>query len=139
MMFRHVLVAYDGSQISERAFRAGVEMAQAFGGRVRVVSVIPVPASPLGNVIPVAVEDERAWVANALAELTRSVPAGVCAIETDIVFGAPAAALLDQAREHDVDHIVLGRTGKGAMERVLIGSVSREVANHAKVAVTLVP
>lgn len=137
-MFQHLLVAYDGSEVSKRAFDVAVELARAFKGRVRVVSVIELPPSTL-DAMPVVVEDERTWVVNAVAALLRSVPAGICAIESEIVCGAPASALLEQAAFHSVDHIVLGRTGKGAVQRWLLGSVSRDIVSRAKVGVTLVP
>ncbi len=137
-MFHHLLVAYDGSDVSKRAFDVAVELARAFKGRLRVVSVIALPPSPL-DALPVVVEDERTWTANALAALVRSVPPSTCAIDSEVVFGAPASALLEQAAAHGVDHIVLGRTGKGAVQRLLLGSVSRDVASGARVGVTLVP
>jgi len=137
-MFQHILVAYDGSEVSERAFRTAVALAQAFSGRVRVVSVCEVPPAPL-DALPVAIEDERAWIENALAGLVRSVPASECAVDSELAFGVPANALLDQASMHAVDHIVLGRTGKGAVQRLLLGSVSRDIVTRSKVGVTLVP
>lgn len=137
-MFQHLLVAYDGSEASERAFRFAVDLAHAFKGRVLVVSVIELPLSQL-DALPVVVEDERTWVTNALAALVRTVPAGHCPVDSELAFGKPANALLEQVALHDVDHIVLGRTGKGAVQRLLLGSVSRQVVDRAKVGVTLVP
>ena len=137
-MFQHILVAYDGSEVAERAFRVAVALAHAFNGRVRVVSVCELPPSPL-DALPVAIEDERTWIENGLADLVRSVPASECAVDSEVAFGIPAKVLLDQAVMHAVDHIVLGRTGKGGVARLLLGSVSRDVASRAKVGVTLVP
>ena len=137
-MFQHILVAYDGSDASERAFRVAVALARAFKGRLRVVAVCELPASPL-DAVPVVVEDQRTWTENALAGLVRSVPPEECAIDSEVGFGVPAKVLLDQAAAHAVDHIVLGRTGKGGIARFLLGSVSRDVSGAAKVGVTLVP
>jgi nucleotide-binding universal stress UspA family protein len=137
-MFQHILVAYDGSDVAERAFRVAVALAHAFNGRVRVVSVCELPPSPL-DALPVVIEDERAWIENALADLVRSVPASECAVDSEVAFGIPAKILLDQAAMHAVDHIVLGRTGKGGVARLLLGSVSRDVTSRTKVGVTLVP
>ena len=136
-MFKTILAASDGSAVSEPAFRAAVDLAHAFGGRVRVLSVIPLPASPL-DAMPIAAEDERAWVENALADLVRSVPADRCPVESELAFGIPAAVVLDRAAGCGADHIVLGRTGKGAVQRFLLGCVSREVVDRAKIGVTLV-
>ena len=137
-MFQHILVAYDGSDVSERAFRVAVDLARAFNGRVLVVAVIELPPSPL-DALPVVVEDERTWVTNALATLVRSVSAADCPVDSELAFGVPQNVLLDRATAHAVDHIVLGRTGKGALQRFLLGSVSRDIVIRAKVGVTLVP
>jgi nucleotide-binding universal stress UspA family protein len=137
-VFQHILVAYDGSDVSERAFRVAVELARAFKGRVRVVSVIAIPPAPL-DALPVVIEDERTWVANKLAALVGSVLPTTCAVDSAVAFGAPASALLEQATLHDVDHIVIGRTGKGALQRLLLGSVSRDIASRANIGLTLVP
>jgi nucleotide-binding universal stress UspA family protein len=138
-MFRNILVGYDGSEAAARAFAAAVELARAFGGQVRVVSVIAAPAMHLETGATLALEHEQAWATGSLAELTRDLHEGACQIETDLAWGPPAEALLDQARLHGADHIVLGRTGKGMVQRLLIGSVSRTVVDRAHIAVTLVP
>lgn len=137
-MFQHILVAYDGSDVSERAFRVAVALARAFNGRIRVVAVCELPPTPL-DALPVVIEDERSWVENALAGLVRSVPPSECSVDSEVAVGVPARVLLDQAATHAVDHIVLGRTGKGGIARLLLGSVSRDVASAAKVGVTLIP
>ncbi|MDQ0456923.1 serine/threonine protein kinase [Rhizobium paknamense] len=50
---------------------------------------------------------------------------------------SPASAILDYARDNDVDHIVMGaRTG--AQRRALLGSVAGEVASKAPCTVTVV-
>ena len=136
-MFHHLLAAYDGSEVSERAFRVAVELARAFGGRVRVVAVIELPVSAF-DVLPMATEEEQIRLDAELEALVNSVPAGWCAIDREIAYGIPTAVLLDRAARHGVDHMVLGRTGKGAMQRLLLGSVSRDIVGSAKTGVTLV-
>lgn len=136
-MFRHLLAAYDGSEMSERAFRTAVELARAFGGRVHLVAVVELPASAF-DMLPVTGEDERIRLEAELEALVRSVPEGWCPIDSEVAYGIPTSVLLDRAAVHGVDHIVLGRTGKGAMQRLLLGSVSRDIVGMAKIGVTLV-
>jgi len=136
-MFRNILAAYDGSAASERAFRAAVELAHAFAGRVHVVAVVELPVSTL-DVLPTIVEDEQGRLEGALEALVRSVPTGYCAIDSEVACGLPTSVLLDRAVAHGVDHIVLGRTGKGAMRRLLLGSVSRDIVSLTKTSVTLI-
>lgn len=52
-------------------------------------------------------------------------------VETVLVRGRPATAIVDHARALDVDVIVLGSRGRGPLASMLLGSVSAEVADHA--------
>ena len=53
------------------------------------------------------------------------------------VSGLPAEALLDAAK--DADLIVVGSRGAGGFSRLLMGSVSYQVAHHAHIPVLIVP
>jgi nucleotide-binding universal stress UspA family protein len=46
--------------------------------------------------------------------------------------------LLSQVQQHDIDHIVIGHTARGALARWLLGSVSGDVLARAHVPVTVV-
>lgn len=52
--------------------------------------------------------------------------------------GSPAAMLVRDADEHQSDLIVVGARGVGAVERILLGSVSESVLRHAGCAVLIV-
>ncbi|MCL6576237.1 universal stress protein [Kyrpidia sp.] len=52
--------------------------------------------------------------------------------------GHPATAICDVADEENVDLIVVGTHGRGAIDRVLLGSVSHGVLNRAKHSVLVV-
>ncbi|HLE89282.1 MAG TPA: universal stress protein [Candidatus Limnocylindria bacterium] len=52
-------------------------------------------------------------------------------IETRVVRGRPASALLDEAHAMQPDLIVIGSRGHGPLATVLVGSVSTEVVDHA--------
>lgn len=62
-------------------------------------------------------------------------------VDVQVVIRADGAvpAILEEAEERGVDMIVVGRSGKGATARFLLGSVSRDVAQRAEVPVIVVP
>lgn len=135
-MFEHILAGHDGSVVSDRAFRVAVALASAFHGRVRLVGVVEIP--PV-DALALALDDERSVVEASLRRLVASLQQPACPVDVEVACGAPPSVLLEQARVHAVDHIVLGRTGKGAIGQLLVGSVSREVTRRACVGITLVP
>lgn len=66
------------------------------------------------------------------AELRES---GVRAKTLVLMHPRPARAILDAADEHQVDSIALSTHGRGAVERLALGSVADELIRHAKVPV----
>jgi nucleotide-binding universal stress UspA family protein len=63
--------------------------------------------------------------------------AGIC-YGVEIGLGEPAAALADIAECTGCEQIIIGALGQGGLRRVLIGSVSREVARNSRLPVTIV-
>lgn len=60
-------------------------------------------------------------------------------IETQIVSGTAAEAILEFARENGIDGIVMGSKGRSGVSRVLLGSIAEQVTRQADVPVTVVP
>lgn len=58
-------------------------------------------------------------------------------VETEIVFGNPAPAIVDYVEENDVDHVVVGSHSGGSISRIVVGSVAEEVVERAPVSVTV--
>lgn len=49
-----------------------------------------------------------------------------------LVYGQPASAILEQAQSHGCDLIAMGKQGLGMMEELVLGSVTRQVVEHAQ-------
>jgi nucleotide-binding universal stress UspA family protein len=59
-------------------------------------------------------------------------------VDVEVTHGSPGDVLLSQVQQHDIDHIVIGHTERGALARWLLGSVSSDVLSRAHVPVTVV-
>jgi len=59
-------------------------------------------------------------------------------VATDSVFGRPAGAVVEYAKEGDFDHVVVGSHGRDGISRVLLGSVAETVVRRSPVPVTVV-
>jgi nucleotide-binding universal stress UspA family protein len=124
-----ILVPLDGSEFAETALSTAGTLAQRFGARLSMASVVsdmpPVPlAAGDGQIISRWFEEEEARAAQYLEEVrARMAPSGV---ETEAwVRSGPVARTVDAlATAHDVGLIVLTTHGRGAWQRAWLGSVA---------------
>lgn len=137
-MIKHILVGYDGSEASRRAFRFAVELAALGGGRVRVVNVLKISETggDTGALLMTDSGDVRAH--ELVEELKAHTPHPAAPFDVHVAHGCPGDMLLAQVAEHDIDHIVIGHTERGALARWLLGSVSTDLLARAHVPVTVV-
>lgn len=60
-------------------------------------------------------------------------------VETLILFGSQGETLAEAAVEHNSDLIIMGNKGHGNLASLVLGSVSNEVIQNAKIPILLVP
>lgn len=143
---RSAIVALDGSQHALNALRVFTRWPRPAGLTVHVVGVVeplPFPRTAPAMIraelqaAVAAAEGERRDALEQAFEGARPLLAAGKAIET-LASGDPAAELLRIAQETAADLIVLGARGLGAVQRVLLGSVSEAVLRDAQCAVLIV-
>lgn len=137
-MVKYSLVGYDGSEASRRAFEFAMDLARCNGGRVRVVSVLQVTEGGADTAALMMADSGTQRVQELLDELTTIVPEAADMVDAELTYGSPGDVLLNQVAQHDIDHIVIGHTERGALARWLLGSVSNNVLARAHVPVTVV-
>ena len=135
---RKILVATDFSEPSEAALAYGRELAQRFGSRLLVAHVVE-------NVLTAAVgadgfvfndpglqQDADATARKRVESLLTDEDRAVLGAKTVvIVSNVPAHAIVDYAREANVDLIVIGTHGRGAVAHLFMGSVAERVVRLA--------
>ncbi len=135
-MIAKILLGYDGSASAARALDFAVETARKWGAELHVLAVARPP--DLGTEIEVepVIERELKHYESVIAG-TADKLAGL-ASHTEVVVGHPAEQLLRYAETHGIDHIVVGNRGRSLFERLLLGSIARQVVAHAPCNVTIV-
>jgi len=140
-MIKKILVAFDGSPQSYKAFDFSLEVSQFCSGASPQISVLSVaqPPEPIDIVEMDAIIDGATQHYEALfKELREKAKANNVELKTDIVVGHPADQIIKYAAEHKCDMIVLGQRGKSKIAKWLLGSVSKRVASYAPCTVTIV-
>lgn len=145
-MYRHILVATDGSPLSMKAVRTAAKLARALGARLTAVYALP-PFVP-----PTAYEAVAFHVAYTVEKYDKSVrkaaegilgravrAAGDLECGTAVVHDVdPWKAILDTARARRCDLVVMASHGRRGIAGVLLGSETQKVLNHGKLPVLVV-
>jgi len=131
-MFDKILVAVDHSEISDRALDAARDLALLAQGEVWVLHLREREVAVKTGVALTdeSMDEASAAVAAAVDKLTA---AGVKA-HGDVgttLFGYAARNIVDDAREHDVDVIVMGSRGRGDLAGLILGSTAHKVIHLA--------
>ena len=140
-MIKKILVATDASAASNRAVSMAAYMAGCHDAELLILHVIRdmqlptlVKKAPELEDFANAREDILRQVAeNILNEAqVRAGKGGAIKIQTAIGSGDPASSVIGFAKRRNIDMIVIGTRGLGKIKEVLMGSVSRKIANSAE-------
>jgi nucleotide-binding universal stress UspA family protein len=133
---RTILVPTDGSDAAEAALEHAGSIADAAEASVHVLAVVDTTDAP--STFDVAFVDalERAKrrLADGLDGLDNRDIDGTGAV----LRGRPAQTIVRYADEHEVDLIVLGRTGQSGLVAPLLGSTTNRVVRTSPVPVMVV-
>lgn len=135
----HIIAGTDGSDRSVPAVLWAADEAVRRGCVLRIVHTVPwlygAPVDPEAGVVP---DEELARGRDVLeraVRLAREHARGVT-VESELVVGGAAAALLERARTDAM--VVVGAHGNGWAARLPIGSTARQVVTHTSVPVVVV-
>lgn len=145
-MFKHILLATDGSEVSERAAQIAVDMARTHGARLTALYVVdPYPylgigeSNPLGFQSYMAAAHEHATQAHARVAALCSQGGTPVALQARISEDLTAAeGIVQLARDEGADLIVMGSHGRTGLARFMVGSVTTKVLATSTVPVLIV-
>ena len=138
---KRILVATDGSPSSTEAVAFGVELAAEHDAQLTFVHVVPlldvVPAT--GFAISGAFPHEVTEHDRTLLDEAAALASEHAVVSTTVMLrGNTVDEIVAYADSHDVDLVVVGSRGHGAIANALLGSVSRGVLAESKRPVVVV-
>lgn len=142
-MFRHILIAVDGSKHAMRAAVAAIDIAQQYGSTLEVITVVKKPSSEISEQLRhyMAVENIPATLEELVDKRSQEILAqveeharkkGLDKVRKVVKPGQPARTIVDHAKQIGADLIVMGSRGLGDIEGLLLGSVSHKVSTLAQ-------
>lgn len=144
-MYKHILVATDGSKLSQKAIATGVKLAGSLGARLTAVYVMPEYVPPMYGEAAIylpemspkrfkAAVDKDANAALAVVAKAAS-GAGVKSTGVKVTNAQPWSAIISAARSKKCDLIVMASHGRRGLAGLLLGSETTKVLTHSKVPV----
>ena len=132
---KNVMVATDFGEVADAALRYGRELAGRFGATLHVVHVVETSYVGVGveTYIPVLpdVDGELEEAARRrLHGLIESLGNGPRTIPVVLPSAVPSVAIMDYARDHDIDLIVMGTHGRSGLAHLVMGSVAERVVRE---------
>ncbi len=138
-MIKKILIAYDESSYSKRAFELGLQMAALRNHEAIVVlSVVQLPEPAMIYETSALLEEAGAHYEKDFVELRAAAKAAGVNVETRVAIGNVADQIIQHATEVNADLIVMGHRGKSLIQRWLLGSVSKRVISYAPCSVLVV-
>lgn len=142
-MFKHILLATDGSAASEHAATLAIGMAREQGARLTVLYVVdPYPYLGVGEANPLGFQ---AYMSAALehAAQAHAKVASMCAAQQPPLAMEPrlaedvgaSAGIVQTVRDVGADLVVLGSHGRTGVSRLMLGSVASKVVAESPVPV----
>lgn len=130
-MIRTILLAYDGSEAANKACEYALDIAQKYGAKLLAISVARPPEMGEDVETEAIIENSRAYHGKLLTSVIHLAAGRKIEVECEVAVGHVAEQILYYADNHKVDLIVLGHRGKTLFRRLLLGSVSKQVVQHA--------
>ncbi len=143
-MYKRILFPTDGSDITRKAMQHVIGLARLTGAELQILSVKePFPYSAISEMQPVPPQEffdaqERLASGRVKEALSAAQAAGITAKGETVEALHAWEAILEQAKQHDCDLVVMASHGRRGVSALLLGSETQKVLTHSTLPVLVV-
>jgi nucleotide-binding universal stress UspA family protein len=143
-MYKHILIATDGSELAGKAVAAGFDLARQLGARVTAVTVtepwtaVVTEEAALGfplDEFEKSTNESATRILSAVSKLARKADINCATVHAKDQY--PAEGILDTAKKRECDLIVMASHGRRGLGRLLLGSQAVKVLTHTTIPVLI--
>lgn len=145
-MYRHILIATDGSELAEHAVKDGLSLAKTIQAKATVIMVVepwlgsesfmqPWTFQEIGKYNE-QMKKQAANVLNRAEDAAKQVGVSCDSIQVEEV--RPYQAIITTAADRGCDLIVMASHGRSGLSAVVLGSVTNKVLTHTNIPVLVV-
>jgi len=147
-MYQKILTGVDGSKESMKALREAVSLAKILNASIDVLYVIPsriYSQCAEQDVVTILSDGSKEHISllqkeeNELFDAVRAVAADIGQeVNLHTRVGDAVEGLVEFSRSNKIDLVVVGSSGKGMADRLILGSVSTGVVHQSRVPVLVI-
>ena len=143
MFFRNILVPYDGSKNSSRAFKIAIDMAKKYDSKIIGITCIDVIYRGQwyydSDYYADKIKKQKEIVRKSVANLEKSAKKEGIDFTFEVFQSRSVVEkIITFAKTKKIDLIVMGSHGRTGFDKVLLGSVANGVAQRVKCHVMIV-
>jgi len=147
-MYSKILLAVDGSEISQHAMQHAIELARSLSATLRMIHVLDMSWLPIGPEVAIdtgALSAARRDVGEKIITAARDsaqqagFEAEAVLVETETPIQHVAELIVREASRWGADLLVLGTHGRRGFQHLMLGSVAEKVARLSSRPVLLIP
>lgn len=138
-MYKHILLAADGSEHSLRATEEAIKIASsATDCKVEVVFVVDYLQSKKDVIHSQGIEGLEMSRRKKLLPIVEKLKDNYISYEVRLMRGEPGPTIVEHVNQTGVDLVVIGSRGLNALQEMVLGSVSHKVAKRVNCPVLIV-
>ncbi len=141
MILKKILVATDASEYSRKALKRALEIARKFDSEIELLIVMDQPRAYAVNLLDEHInwrEQNELGGEQAIQDTLQGSDSSNVNIIKKVMQGKPANIILQEIENQNIDLVVMGSHGYGAITGTILGSVSQRVLHGAKCSVLIV-
>jgi nucleotide-binding universal stress UspA family protein len=141
LVFSNILVAIDGSEVSDRALARAADEARIWNAKIHAVYVVETglfSSLPPDNTVEIMYRVLEKEGQDKLAKAKAFAATHGLSLTTHMKQGHAGSEIITLAEREKCDLIIVGSHGRSNTDKLLIGSVSSFVVSHSKIAVMVV-
>ncbi len=143
MSFKQILVPYDASTYANHAFQKALEIAEKFGSKITVLTVLGIEVEDTRGISlerAIEIQDEQEDSATKIMKDLESLAKEKGVEFSFKVIYDPSSykGIVNFSNSNPIDLIVIGSHGRTGIKKTLLGSVASGVVGHANCPVLII-
>ncbi|MDP4125702.1 MAG: universal stress protein [Bacillota bacterium] len=141
-MFKRILVPTDASDHSRRALKKAIELAETIHAEVLLLHVSYTPQAYWGYTVSYGITVSQEQLEQngelALEATLAGMDTSQVVINKRVESGHPLTVIIEQIEKENIDLVIMGSHGYGAITGSVLGSISQRVLHRANCPVLIV-